>query len=112
MIVTDNETEVLNKVADICSEVFNIPKEYLNHISKDREVTLFRHTFYWIMRKYHPNVTLKKIGLFTKRDHASVIHGAQKINDRIETNDPDCELILKAKEVYVSRNVKHQLSVA
>ncbi|MEL6413198.1 MAG: helix-turn-helix domain-containing protein, partial [Bacteroidota bacterium] len=56
--------------------------------SRKREVVLARQTAMYLSKKY-TNHSLKSIGdYFGGRDHSTVIHALQTINDLLDTNPP------------------------
>lgn len=67
------------RVKQEVSKYFKIPVKVLESKEKSREVVEARHIAFWILRNTF-ECTLPKIGRSFNRDHATVMHGLDKIS--------------------------------
>ncbi len=72
-------------------------------ISKKRtsKVTVPRHVFMYLCRDM-TNTTLEGIGALLERDHSTVKHGVDKIEEEIKTNHEMKEKIEMLKNIIIS----------
>lgn len=72
-------------VIDKILSMYDMDMVTMKSATRRREVVFVRHlTMYWIRRK--TGASLKYIGEIFNRDHTSVIHAIQTIENYIETN--------------------------
>lgn len=78
-----------DEVKKVVSEVCSVPICEIENLRNRRfMVVMARHLAYKVYRENNDRVSLKEIGIaFGGYNHTSVIHGINKINDRIETNE-------------------------
>lgn len=81
---------ILNAVCSITS----ISEKDILSRNKLKEIVLARHLYCYISVK-KSNKTLKVIGSFIKRDHATVIHAYNKITNELEYYPEIVELVRK-----------------
>lgn len=88
-IVQEIDTEVsVDYLQKAVAEHSHVTLEQLKSKSRKREVVLARQTAMYLSKKY-TNHSLKSIGdYFGGRDHSTVIHALQTINDLLDTNPP------------------------
>jgi len=81
----------LEQLLDIvCSTTGVLPIELCSR-SRKREYVIARHLFFYIASR-HLGLPLTKIGLFTNRDHSSVIHGKDTYQDFLDMGyQPECD---------------------
>lgn len=70
----------------VISFVSGQPEDAILGNSRARSLVLCRHVYYHIGRK-KMGLKLKQIGLFMNRDHTTIIHGLNKIDDMIFIKD-------------------------
>lgn len=75
------------KVKNIVSSYFNIPVKELSGSSRKQEIVYARSITIYLLRTIY-NIGLKKIGEYLgNRDHATVAHAIDKIEDGIKTDE-------------------------
>jgi len=86
-IVQDIDSEVgIDFIQKTVSEYFNIALDDLKAKTRKKEIVIARQTAMYFSKEY-TNHSLKSIGYhFGGRDHSTVIHGVQSVNDMIDTN--------------------------
>jgi len=86
--------QLLRTVADY----FNIPPEELVNKKRDRKTTLARHVAIYLLREGY-NCSLTEIGKeLGGRNHATILHGYEKIANELNTNPNLCDQIAEIKE--------------
>ncbi|MEO0241152.1 MAG: chromosomal replication initiator protein DnaA [candidate division WOR-3 bacterium] len=94
----ENEPE---RIIEIVAEFFNLTKEDILNEKKTKEVARVRQIVMYFLR-YHLNMPLKEIGkIIGGRDHSTVIHGIEKIENLLE-KDQD----LREKIVEIERKIR------
>ncbi len=83
----DSSNSQAEKVKSVVASYFNIPVKELSGTSRKQEIVYARSiTIYLLRTKY--NIGLKKIGEYLgNRDHATVSHAIDKIEDGIKDDD-------------------------
>lgn len=86
-IVHDIETEVgIDYIQKTVSEYFKVDIESLKDKIRKKEIVIARQVAMYFSKEY-TNHSLKAIGYhFGGRDHSTVIHAVQSVNDMIDTN--------------------------
>lgn len=86
-IVTDIDSEVgIDYIQKTVSDYFNIPQDDLKAKTRKKEIVIARQVAMYFSKDY-TNHSLKSIGYhFGGRDHSTVIHAVQSVNDMIDTN--------------------------
>ena len=85
---------LLRTVADY----FSIPAEELINKKRDRKTTLARHVAIYLMREGH-NCSLTEIGKeLGGRNHATILHGYEKIANEVSVNPTLSNQIAEIKE--------------
>jgi len=74
-----------NIIIEIVAEHFNISTEDIISKKRSAEIATPRHIFMYLCKEM-TDTTLKAIGALTERDHATVIHGVEKIKKEVENN--------------------------
>lgn len=74
-----------NIILEIVAEHFNINTEDIISKKRSAEIATPRHIFMYLCKEM-TDTTLKAIGALTERDHATVIHGVEKIKKEVENN--------------------------
>lgn len=99
------------KILDLVSHQFGVSKEQMQGKARYRNIVEARHTAMVLMRE-QGNLTLKAIGEVMNRDHSSVIHALDNV-DNWCTVDFDfrkklgkvktaCDIVLNMKTAYIS----------
>jgi chromosomal replication initiator protein len=69
------------------TEVTGVGRKLMEAKDRRREYVVARHMCMWFIEKYSLTESLKATGtLFGERDHSTVIHAKQAINDRVDTD--------------------------
>ncbi len=86
-IVHDIETEVgMDFIQKTISEYFKISTDDMKAKTRKKEIVIARQTAMYFAKEY-TNHSLKSIGYhFGGRDHSTVIHAVQSVNDMMETD--------------------------
>lgn len=86
-IVTDIDSEVgIDYIQKTVSDYFNVNPEMLKAKTRKKEIVIARQVAMYFSKDY-TNHSLKSIGYhFGGRDHSTVIHAVQSVNDMIDTN--------------------------
>ena len=74
-------------IIEIVAEHSSIPVSEILSVKRDSEITLARHISMYLCRKY-TKCSFKEIAKIFDKDHTSVMHGVDKIEERIK-NEPD-----------------------
>ena len=106
-IVTDIETEVgIDYIQKTVSEYYKLKVDQLKDKTRKKEIVIARQIAMYFSKEY-TNHSLKSIGYhFGGRDHSTVIHAVQSINDLMDTNSnfrnsvEDIKRKLKIRPVY------------
>ena len=87
-IVKDIETEVgVDFIQKTCSDYFGIKLDDLKAKTRKKEIVNARHVAMYFCKEF-TNHSLKSIGYhFGGRDHSTVIHAVQTVNDLMETDN-------------------------
>lgn len=92
----------LDYITNRVSAVFGVPTDQILGRSRKGEYILSRHAFFLIaMANSHSSV---KVGRFTGKDHATILHGAKRARDRMLIDES-----FKSKIDVVSRDLKEYL---
>lgn len=86
-IVHDIDTEVgIDYIQKTVSEYFKVKLEELKDKTRKKEIVIARQVSMFFAKEY-TNLSLKSIGYhFGGRDHSTVIHAVQSVNDMMETD--------------------------
>lgn len=86
-IVTDIDSEVgIDYIQKTVSDYFKVDQEDLKAKTRKREIVIARQVAMYFSKDY-TNHSLKSIGYhFGGRDHSTVIHAVQSVNDMMDTN--------------------------
>ena len=86
-LVRDIDSEVgIDYIQKTVSDYFKVPMEDLKAKTRKKEVVIARQVAMYFAKDY-TNHSLKSIGYhFGGRDHSTVIHAVQSVNDMIDTN--------------------------
>ncbi len=86
-IVQNVETEVgIDYIMKFVSEYFSVTIEQMKDKTRKREIVVARQVSMYFAKEY-TNMSLKSIGSnFGNRDHSTVIHAIQSVNDLIDTD--------------------------
>lgn len=86
-IVNDYDTEVgIDYIQKAVSDYFNVALEDLKAKTRKKEIVIARQVAMYFSKDY-TNHSLKSIGYhFGGRDHSTVIHAVQAVNDMIDTD--------------------------
>ncbi|HVD98408.1 MAG TPA: chromosomal replication initiator protein DnaA [Cytophagaceae bacterium] len=86
-IVQNVEAEVgIDYIMKFVSEYFNVTIEQMKDKTRKREIVVARQVSMYFAKEY-TNMSLKSIGSnFGNRDHSTVIHAIQSVNDLMDTD--------------------------
>jgi chromosomal replication initiator protein len=83
----------VERIQDLVAEAFGFPTDLLRAKTRKKEIAEARQVAMYLCTEY-TRLTLKAIGLyFGGRDHATVIHARETINERIKVEDGLVSLI-------------------
>ena len=86
-IVKNTKKEInINYIQEIVSKFFNISIEQMKDKARRKEIVIARQVAMYFSKDFTNN-SLKSIGFhFGGRDHSTVIHAVQSVNDMIDTD--------------------------
>ena len=86
-IVKNTKREIdIKYIQDIVSKYFNISIEEMKDKARKKEIVIARQVAMYFSKDFTNN-SLKSIGFhFGGRDHSTVIHAVQSVNDMIDTD--------------------------
>jgi hypothetical protein len=99
-MLRDKLTRVIRR---LCYD-FKVDYALIDTKTRKREVVLVRHMIYYFLKK-ETKLSLSQIGSVFGQEHASALHGINKINGWLDTND---EIILewyRLNEVGICRMI-------
>ncbi len=101
-VVTDTRTPVsIEKIQKVVSEYYNIPIDMFRAKNKKQEIASARMIAMFISKEL-TSCSLKTIGLhFGGRDHSTVIHALQTVEDQIKLNSK-----LRAEVDYIRKRIE------
>ncbi len=104
-IVKDIETEVsIDFIQKSCSDYYGIKVEDLKAKTRKKEIVIARQVAMYFSKEF-TNHSLKSIGYhFGGRDHSTVIHAVQSVNDLIETDPSFKNAITEQKKQFKIRS--------
>ena len=92
----------LELISECVSEYYGVEKEQIRSKSRLREFVVPRHIFCYLARKYTTS-TLKQIGGFVSRDHASVINACESIEGQMSVDRRLRERVEEISAEYETR---------
>jgi chromosomal replication initiator protein len=104
-IVKDIETEVsIDFIQKTCSEYYGIKLDDLKAKTRKKEIVLARQVAMYFSKEF-TNHSLKSIGYhFGGRDHSTVIHAVQAVNDLMETDTSFRNAVNEQKKQFKIRS--------
>ena len=91
------QTVSVEQIQEITAREFNIPGDLMRSKTRKKEIVQARQAAMYLSTEF-TNLTLKGIGLhFGGRDHATVIHARETINERMKSNSRLAETINRLK---------------
>jgi len=98
-IVQDIENEVgIDFIQKTVSETFNVSLDDMKDKTRKKEIVIARQVAMYFSKQY-TNHSLKSIGYhFGGRDHSTVIHAVQTVNDMMETDSQFCSSVETLKK--------------
>jgi chromosomal replication initiator protein len=94
------------------AEYFSLPPEELANKKRDRKTTLARHVAIYLMREGY-SYSLSEIGKeLGGRNHATILHGYEKIASRLSTDSTLSNQIAEIKEKLDSQKAQRRPSPA
>ena len=89
LMVSKKSTLNIDKIQDIVSEYFNIPKDLLLKKTRTQEVAQARAVAMYFCTTQLKSTTTSIGAHFGGREHSTVSHAANKIQKKLSTQDPD-----------------------
>ena len=84
--IDNNKKTDANKIINVISTYYSIPTDQLTGNTRKAQVTLARQIAIYLLRDVL-DMTYKEIGkIFSNRDHATIIHSINKIEELLKTN--------------------------
>lgn len=94
------EEITFDKILNVVSQFFGISKEDILSKKRNAKINFPRQIIMYLSRK-KTNLSLSQIGKeLGGKDHSTIIHGFEKLNQAIENNDSETKSIL---EIIISR---------
>lgn len=88
------------KIIEIVCDYFNLTHEALKGKCRSKELVHARHVIFYFIRR-HTSMTLKSTGQLFNRDHTTVIHGLENLNDIMDT-----EPVVKSEVEHLEAIIK------
>ena len=79
----NREVKALDAIMTMVCRYYSIDKNIVLSKKRDREIVMVRQMFCWLSRRYTRS-TFKLMGEYINRNHATVIHSVQKVEDLID----------------------------
>lgn len=79
----NREVKALDAIMTMVCRYYSIDKNIVLSKKRDREIVMARQMFCWLSRRYTRS-TFKLMGEYINRNHATVIHSVQKVEDLID----------------------------
>lgn len=70
-------------IVTVCNH-FTLPVAQVKSKSREQELVYARHIIFYLLRKY-ASMTLKSAGALFNRDHTTVIHSVETLNNLMDT---------------------------
>ncbi|HAZ26732.1 MAG TPA: chromosomal replication initiator protein DnaA, partial [Algoriphagus sp.] len=104
-IIKDIETEVgIDFIQKTVSEYYSINQDDLKAKTRKKEIVVARQVAMYLSKEF-TNHSLKSIGYhFGGRDHSTVIHAVQTVNDMIETDSTFRNAVNELKKKFKMRS--------
>ena len=88
VIYPDKQREVTpNLIIDVVAEHFNVSKEDITSKKRNSEYVLPRQIIMYLCRNMTSTSLQNIAALLSKKDHTTVIHGVDKIDEKLKTDD-------------------------
>jgi len=97
----------LNNVLETTCSVLGVSKDEVRSSNRLAKIVYARHIFCYLAYNTTFNKTLKEIGKFINRDHASVIHGKLKIQTQFDLYDDVAAHVKQIKSIIGAYNPEH-----
>lgn len=91
---------MINKFIQAFCNEFNVSREVLTSVTRNQDIVDFRYVCYYVINKYNPGISRRAIGKYFDKNHATVYHGIQEINNLIGTNPHIKDLVEKSDRIY------------
>ena len=102
--------QVISRIIDIVTLHTGVTYQEMHDKSRKRHIVNARQCAMWLIRKYSPQTTLKRIGsIFGGRDHATVIHSMDAVEDQIYCNNSDFTWVNRNDVVLSIKNAMSQV---
>ena len=75
---------VVEKLLSIVSETYGVSLDDMKSSSRAQNISQARNVAMYVMKKVIPNITLKEIGDYFNKNHATVIHSVKRIEESVE----------------------------
>jgi hypothetical protein len=90
--------------SQIC-EYFQVTFEQLEKISRKKPIVIYRQIAMFFCKEHDQGITLNSIGeFFGGRDHSTVIHALQTVNDYIDTDWKFKKTIEEIRNILLEKN--------
>ena len=88
VIYPDKQREVTpNLIIDVVSEHFNVSKEDITSQKRNSEYVLPRQIIMYLCRTITGTAFQNIAALLNKKDHTTIIHGVEKIEEKLKTDE-------------------------
>ncbi|MBN2788743.1 MAG: chromosomal replication initiator protein DnaA [Candidatus Delongbacteria bacterium] len=94
LMVSKKSTLNIDKIQDIVSEYFNIPKDLLMKKTRTQEVAQARAVAMYFCTTQLKSTTTSIGAHFGNREHSTVSHATKKIQQKLNAQDPDMTNII------------------
>ena len=77
---------IVEKTISVVSETYGIAVEDIKSANRSQNISLARNVSMYAIKVLLPNITLKDIGSYFKKDHSTVLYSIKKIEEAIESD--------------------------
>lgn len=107
----DSSKRTPERILEKVAEHYHVTVQELKGAARSERIVLARKVSMFLMRNLITNITLKEIGnVLGGRDHTSVIHGIEIINERLRTdNELKYEIYKLQKEIDDTNSGKNRM---
>ncbi len=96
----DNKPLTVDDIIESVCDYFNVPVEEVNGKSRKRNLVVARQVSMYLAQK-HTKMPASRIGkLIAGRDHSTVLHSCEKVEERMKMDSQFCEEIEKIENSF------------
>lgn len=98
--LSEYELKTMTELEDLCCDYFGVSKEMFRSFARNGEYVIARHTFMFLVDKYHKFSGVRIAHFLNGRNHATFLYGRREAQNRLDTKHPEAKMILQVEEQY------------